>query len=71
MNVEEQVKRFQDFLEKEYKAKLAEKIRKGEYFLDVDFSKLTRFDVDLAEATLEEPEELIEAFELAIKQFDF
>jgi replicative DNA helicase Mcm len=71
MNVEEQVKRFQDFLEKEYKAKLAEKIRKGEYFLDIDFSKLTRFDIDLAEATLEEPEELIEAFELAIKQFNF
>jgi replicative DNA helicase Mcm len=71
MNVEEQVKRFQDFLEKEYKAKLAEKARKGEYFLEIDFSKLAKFDIELAEATLEEPEELVEAFELAIKQFDF
>ena len=37
MNVEEQVRRFQDFLEKNYKAKLAEKIRRGEYYLEVDF----------------------------------
>jgi replicative DNA helicase Mcm len=71
MNVEEQVKRFQDFLEKNYKAKLAEKIRKGEYFLEIDFSTLIKFDPDIAELILEDPEDLIKAFELAVEQFDF
>jgi replicative DNA helicase Mcm len=71
MNVEEQVKRFQDFLEKNYKAKLAEKIRKGENALEVDFSTLIKFDPDIAELILEDPEDLIKAFELAVEQFDF
>ncbi len=70
IGVEEQVRRFQDFLEKEYKAKLAEKVRKGEIFLVVDFSKLSNFDPDLAEFLLEEPEDLIKAFELAVEHMD-
>jgi replicative DNA helicase Mcm len=71
MNVEEQVKRFQEFLEKHYKAKLAEKIRKGEYFLEVDFGLISQFDPEIAELSLEEPEEVIKATELAVEQFDF
>ncbi len=70
MNVEEQVKRFQEFLEKNYKAKLAEKVRKGENYLEIDFSKLTRFDPEISDKILEEPEDLIKAFELAVEQFD-
>ncbi len=70
MNVEDQVKRFQNFLEKNYKAQLAEKARKGERFLEVDFPALTKFDPEIAELILEEPEDLIKAFELAIEQFD-
>ena len=71
MNVEEQVRRFQDFLEKNYKAKLAETIRKGRNFFEVDFSTLTKFDPDISELILEEPENLIKAFELSVEQFDF
>jgi replicative DNA helicase Mcm len=71
MNVEEQVRRFQDFLEKNYKAKIAETIRKGNGFLEVNFSTLTKFDPEISEELLEDPEELIKAFELAVEQFDF
>ena len=70
MNVEEQVRRFQEFLEKNYKAKLAEKVRKGEVFLEVDFSKLAKFDPEIADIILEQPEDLIKAFELSVEQFD-
>ena len=71
MNVEEQVRLFQDFLEKYYKALLAENIRKGIHFLNVDFSLLVKAQPDLAELLLEDPEDLIKAFELAVEQFDF
>ncbi|TKJ17397.1 AAA family ATPase [Candidatus Woesearchaeota archaeon B3_Woes] len=70
MNVEEQVKRFQNFLEKNYKAQLAEKTRKGERYLEIDFSLLTKFDPEIAELILEDPEDLIKAFELGVEQFD-
>jgi len=70
MNIEEQVKRFQDFLEKNYKAKLAEKVRKGENFIEIDFASLAEFDPEISEVILEEPEDLIKSFELAVEQFD-
>jgi len=70
MNIEEQVKRFQDFLEKNYKAKLAEKARKGENFIEVDFPSLAQFDPEISEKMLEEPEDLLKAFELSVEQFD-
>ena len=71
MNVEEQVRRFQDFLEKHYKAKLAEQVRKGEKFLEINFSTLIKFDPELADILLEEPEDVIKAMGLACEQFDF
>jgi replicative DNA helicase Mcm len=71
MNVEEQVRRFQEFLEKNYKPKLAEKIRKGEHFLEVDFSSLAKFDPEIADVILEEPEDLIRAFEISVEQMGF
>jgi len=71
MDVEEQVRKFQDFIEKNYKSELAESIRKGGKVLEVDFSDLSKFNPELAELILEDPENLIKAFELAVEQFDF
>lgn len=67
---EEQIRRFQEFLEKHYISQLAETVRKGGLSLAIDFSQLSEFDPDLADALLEEPEETIKAGEIAITQFD-
>jgi replicative DNA helicase Mcm len=45
-------------------------VSKGIKSISVDFFDLTRFDPDLAEMLLDEPEEVIKAAELAVEQFD-
>ena len=70
MNPQEQISKFHEFLEKERYAELLEQVRKGEYFLAVDFSRLSMFDPELAEQLLEQPDEVIAAAEQAIREFD-
>jgi len=71
MDVSEQIRKFHEFFESSYHAELAEKIRKGEKFLIVDFAELTKFSPELAELLLEQPEDTIKAAEKAVEQFDF
>ena len=68
MEAAEQIKRFIEFLEKEYYAELLEKARKAEKFLIIDFKKLIEHDPELADKLLDEPEEVVRAGELAIEQ---
>ena len=70
MDANEQIKRFVEFFETEYHSKLLEKSRKGENFVVVDFSDLLKFDPDLADVLLEQPEEVVKAAELAVNEFD-
>ncbi|MCK4589230.1 MAG: minichromosome maintenance protein MCM [Nanoarchaeota archaeon] len=70
MNANEQIKKFQEFIEQNYHAQLLEAVRKGQNFLPVDFSDLMRFDSSLTEELLEQPEEILAAAELAVKEFD-
>jgi replicative DNA helicase Mcm len=70
MEVSEQIKKFQEFIESNYHAELLEKIRKGESFIEFDFALLSKFDPDLASILLDQPEEVIKASELAVEQFD-
>jgi replicative DNA helicase Mcm len=70
MDASEQIKRFYNFLEKNYQSKILENIRKGKNFLVIDFSKLSTFDHELAEEILEQPEETIKAAEIAVEQFE-
>lgn len=70
MEVSEQLKRFYEFLEENHKPQILEAIRNGQKFFVVDFHDLLRFDKDVAELILEEPEETIKAFEIAVEQFD-
>ena len=70
MDTSDQVRRFEEFFEDSYKTNILEASRKGESFLVVDFKKLVKFDPEVAELLLEEPEETIAASELAVKQFD-
>ena len=70
INVIEQIKRFQDFIDINYYNSLLENARKGNRFLLVDFSELSKYDPDLATELLDAPEETIKAIEKSIEQFD-
>lgn len=62
--------KFAEFVEKNYYAEFLEKARKGEKFLNIDFSLLSEFDPKIAEELLEEPEEILKIFESALTTFD-
>ncbi len=70
MDVVEQIKRFNEFIETNYKDELLKRIRKDERFLVMDFNELAKFDIDLANLLLDQPEETTKAVELAIEQFE-
>ncbi len=70
LNVIEQIKRFQDFIDSNYYNSLLENARKGNRFLLIDFAELSKYDPDLATELLDAPEETIKAIEKAIEQFD-
>jgi len=66
----EQIKHFQEFLESYCYTQIVENLRKDHKFVIVDFAELSKFDLDLANELLENPEETIKAAELAVEQFD-
>ena len=70
MDATEQIKRFEEFFESEYKLQILQNLQSGRNFIIVDFASLLKHDPELAEETLEAPEELIKAAELSIKSFD-
>lgn len=70
LNVIEQIKRFQDFIDSSYYNSLLENVRKGNKFLLIDFQELAKYDLDLANELLDFPEETIKAIEKSIEQFD-
>ncbi len=70
MEVDEQIKVFREFIENNYYPELLEAVRKGELFLVLDFSSLIKFNTEICEELLENPEEVLKAAELAVKEFD-
>jgi len=66
----DQIEKFQEFLEINYIDSINKAVSKGHKFIYVDFFELTKFDPDLAEVLLDEPEEVIRAAEMAVEQFD-
>ncbi len=70
MEVDEQIRLFREFIEQQYHAQLLETVRKGHESIVLDFSKLLQFNSELAEEIIEQPEELLKAAEIAIKEFD-
>lgn len=70
IDAHEQVERFREFFEVNYKKQIHEIVTKGLKSLVVDFSEISEFDHELADLLLEEPEEVIKAAELAIEQFE-
>ena len=70
MDVQTQIKTLQEFLEKHYYSPLLEQIRIGKKSLNVDFTLLAQFNPEIADLFLDQPEELLKAFEIAVEQFD-
>lgn len=70
MEAVEQIKRFREFIESNYYTQLIEVGRKEHKFLVIDFMDLAKFDPDLANELLDDPEEVIKAAELSVEQFD-
>lgn len=68
MESAEQIKKFGEFLEVNYKSKLLAKIRKGAKFMVIDFVELSKFSHELADALLETPEDVLKAMELAVPE---
>ncbi len=70
VSVTEQIEKFHDFIESNYKKKLHQIISLGHKSLVVDFGELAKFDPELSENLLNDPREIIPAIEAAISQFD-
>ena len=66
----EQIRKFGEFIQLNYYAELLERINKGLSSLTIKFNDLAKFDPELAEALLDNPEETIKAAEIAIEGFD-
>ena len=70
VDANEQIRRFHEFLESYYYENIIENLRKDLKFVVVDFAELSKFDLDLANELLENPEDTIKAAEISLQQFD-
>ncbi len=70
MEITEQIRKFEEFFEFNYKDELLETLRTSQKFIVVDFAELSKFDPNLAELVLDHPEETLKAAELAVMQIN-
>ncbi len=70
MDASELVQKIQNFLEKVYLEKLLEQVRLGDKHLIVDFANLAKFDVEIADMLLDQPDEVLKAGEIAVNHID-
>jgi len=70
MEVQDQIQKFNEFVEEYCKEQLIERLKKDEKYLLLNFSDLAQFEPELCSDLLEQPEEVIKAAEIAIEQFD-
>ncbi|MGV8171279.1 MAG: minichromosome maintenance protein MCM [Candidatus Woesearchaeota archaeon] len=71
MEITEQIEKFHEFFDVVYKEQLHTAISKGEKSITVNFSDLSKYNIELAQELIENPEDVLRACELAIEQFDF
>ena len=70
LDANEQIERFKEFFSSNYEDSLHHLSSRGINVLKLDFSELIKFDPEMADQLLEEPEETIRAAELSIDTFD-
>ena len=70
MEKEDLIEKISEFLNEFYKDELLTSVSEEKKSIRIDFSLVDKFDVELADNLLENPEEFIEAAEEAVKQTD-
>ncbi len=65
-----QTEKFRDFLESNYNSYLLNSSTKGKGILYFDFMELAKFDLELADELLDNPEESLSIIKYALEQFD-
>ncbi|MCB9358533.1 minichromosome maintenance protein MCM [Candidatus Woesearchaeota archaeon] len=70
MEVQTQIRVLQEFLERHYHSKLLDAISKGDRSLKINFALLAKFNPEIADILLDQPEETLKALEIAVEQFD-
>jgi len=70
MEREEVIEKFSEFLNEFYKGELLTAVAEGKKSITIDFSLLDKFNVELADSILENPEEMIKLAESAIRTID-
>jgi replicative DNA helicase Mcm len=64
------VDRLRVFIEQYYYKQLMTTVKKGSFSLIINFSDISKFDIDIADELIIRPQEILEYFEAAIKEFD-
>ena len=70
MEAVDQIKRFEEFIQLNAYPLLLKNISSGLQSLTIDAVELAKFDPELTEALLDEPDEVIKAAELAVSELD-
>jgi replicative DNA helicase Mcm len=72
MELPEQIEKLREFFEvsEHYLKELHEQVRKGHAWLNIEFSDLARHSPELADLLLEQPEEILKAWQIAIEKMD-
>ena len=68
MEITEQINEFKDFIEGHYRDILMENHRTGKNYLEINYKKLCRYSIDLAQSIIDHPKETFEAFKIAAKE---
>lgn len=70
MDAVEHIRKFKELIESSFYSELLGNMRQGKKFLALPFYAVSRFDPELANDLLDNPEEVVKAAELSIQQFD-
>lgn len=70
MEVEDQIEKFRDFFESQYQKTIHAAVDKGEAALIIDFSLLSKFDPEISESLLDDPDDLLKAGEMALHNLE-
>src|SRR3989344_6448634 len=70
VDANEQIERFKEFIQSTYEHEIRNLSSRGINVLKIDFLELAKFDLDLADELLENPEDVVRAAELAIDSFE-
>jgi replicative DNA helicase Mcm len=71
MDITEQIEKFYEFFDLVYRTQLHEVVAKGQKFLIIHFTELSKYSPELANDLIDNPEDTIRAAEIAIEKFDF